>query len=397
MIADEVATDICSRFVTPSSLVLDPFCGTGRTLVAAAELGADTVGLDVNPLALLLVRAKMANVKYSRLLHLVADIKSAPPVLKAQDILELEGGRKVKWFPKSVKIDLCNLIVWINNYKLSKSELILVIAVLSATIRDVSYCRKDQWKLHRLSASKRSSFRTSVVKVFTERLQSVLSELLKRGPSPGACRVIHGNCMQLRKTLASKCLPVKYDLVFTSPPYGDSYTTVQYGGVSSLCLGVLRHIDGLRVKADSIHNIDNRCLGGRMHGNTDVHLAQVTPFWRGNDVSNGKARISRFLYDLQICAKNISSVLKVGGRAIFVVARRNVGGSELKLDKFLESVMSQSGCILESQYIRDIKGKITPYVINTNIKTRARTNANMKCNRVKTMRREYVIIFKKKQ
>jgi site-specific DNA-methyltransferase (adenine-specific) len=29
--------------------VLDPFCGTGATLLAARQLGLDTIGIDINP------------------------------------------------------------------------------------------------------------------------------------------------------------------------------------------------------------------------------------------------------------------------------------------------------------------------------------------------------------
>src|SRR6266540_1186769 len=60
MIADRVAIELAERFVTVGDRVLDPFCGTGRTVIAAAARGAECVGVDVNPLAVLLVRAKVS-------------------------------------------------------------------------------------------------------------------------------------------------------------------------------------------------------------------------------------------------------------------------------------------------------------------------------------------------
>jgi DNA modification methylase len=33
----------------PGDLVLDPFCGTGATLLAARQLGLDAIGIDINP------------------------------------------------------------------------------------------------------------------------------------------------------------------------------------------------------------------------------------------------------------------------------------------------------------------------------------------------------------
>ena len=58
MIADDLAVCIASKYVHRGSLVLDPFCGTARTLYAAASAGGDCFGIDVNPLAVLIAQAK---------------------------------------------------------------------------------------------------------------------------------------------------------------------------------------------------------------------------------------------------------------------------------------------------------------------------------------------------
>ena len=61
MIADPLAEQLANEFVSTGMRVLDPFCGTGRTLLAAAARGADCIGFDVNPHAVLLVKAKSAS------------------------------------------------------------------------------------------------------------------------------------------------------------------------------------------------------------------------------------------------------------------------------------------------------------------------------------------------
>ncbi len=45
--------------VEPGQRVMDPFCGSGTTLVECAHLGAFAVGMDINPLATLIARAKL--------------------------------------------------------------------------------------------------------------------------------------------------------------------------------------------------------------------------------------------------------------------------------------------------------------------------------------------------
>ncbi|MGH7282034.1 MAG: DNA methyltransferase, partial [Polyangiaceae bacterium] len=45
------------------SLVLDPFCGSGTTLEAAAKLGRNAIGCDVGKIAIATVKKRLANAK----------------------------------------------------------------------------------------------------------------------------------------------------------------------------------------------------------------------------------------------------------------------------------------------------------------------------------------------
>src|SRR5262245_11279186 len=44
----------------PGDRVLDPFCGSGTTLLEAAHIGWNAVGVDLNPLGVLIANAKLA-------------------------------------------------------------------------------------------------------------------------------------------------------------------------------------------------------------------------------------------------------------------------------------------------------------------------------------------------
>ena len=69
---------------------------------------------------------------------------------------DLEEGRKVSWFSAKAKRELSALIWFINRCALRPQELDLVAGILSATAREVSYCRNDQWKIHRMPPAERS-------------------------------------------------------------------------------------------------------------------------------------------------------------------------------------------------------------------------------------------------
>jgi len=378
MIADEFALHVANRYVKQGSLVLDPFCGTGRTLYAAASVGGVCFGVDVNPLAVLIALAK--------------NVKALPmmpwPVVErySQNLsLELQPGRKVKWFSHSVEQELSLVIGWINSLKVSSDVRIALACILSATVREVSYCRKRQWKLHRMSATTRSTFRPSALKVFKRRLEAAARDL----SNPSCAKrvaVARGDARQLGEIVKRQAFPETYDVIFTSPPYGDSRSTVGYGGMSSMCLGVLRHIRDLRLNFESGQEIDSQCLGGR--GRTNLPRLATHKYWRGKTESHEFMRVNQFLDDLATACKEIAAVSHPGTRAIFVVSRRSVRRRRLYIDVFLTDELKKYGFRLIDKSQRCIEGKNTPYIIDRKARC-------IRAERVRTMEHELILVFER--
>src|SRR4051812_19828146 len=92
MVADELALRLASTYVRPGMRVLDPFCGTGRLLFAAARTeGTHCLGLDINPLACLVTDAKAANPTIARLRALREEAAAKPRIRGAR--LTLRGAK----------------------------------------------------------------------------------------------------------------------------------------------------------------------------------------------------------------------------------------------------------------------------------------------------------------
>jgi SAM-dependent methyltransferase len=395
MIADQVAAQLGQQFVTPGQRVLDPFCGTGRTLVAAAEHGAECIGVDVNPLATLLTHAKFSQPRIRILEKLLVSLPGSTSAAPRRSIQNLELGRKVEWFSPEIRRELSALISWINDACLEHHELNFVAAILSATVREVSYCRDDQWKLHRIPQEARSCFYKSPWVVFERRLRSSLRDLVSATQLTGTLRVMTGDTRRLSEVLELYEEPRGFDVVITSPPYGDSRTTVQYGAMSAISLGILRHLRGLDLEIITGGEIDRRCLGGQAIKPNPLKSCSFLlrpQHWRGGTQNPARDRVYRFLWDLELCAKEIAKVLRRGGRAVFVIARRSIGGWQLKLDRFLIDAFLRQNIRLESLRTRRIEGKTTPLVINSRGHT---TRKGVSSKRVCTMREEYILTFRK--
>ena len=392
MIADELAASLAQRFINPGALVLDPFCGTGRTLMAAAERGGKCLGVDVNPLAVMIANAKAGAARPAVLDHLICDLSRKRLPSKAL-LLDLEPGRLVDWFSNDARCELSQIIDWINQQRLDRAELLLVAAVLSATARDVSLCRKKQWKLHRMDAAKRKTYRRSAWKVFVRKLSAVAQELIQKRPfTMGKVEALQGDARDLPSILPP-CWKGQLDVVFTSPPYGDSRTTVGYGGVSGICLGVVRNIRGMENIFLTGGEIDYRCLGGGTLASHQIDF-DLSCFWKGDAASSAAKRVTKFLIDVYDSCGAVVDSLKDNGWAIFVVSRRRVDGEILYLDYFLTEVLGRCGVALVEQSLRCVDGKRTPLWVDSKARTRRTRDENNSFT--PTITEEIVQVFRKR-
>jgi site-specific DNA-methyltransferase (cytosine-N4-specific) len=395
MVPDTLATELASRFVRPGDRVLDPFCGSGRLLLAAAERGAQCVGLDVNPVAILLVTAKCTWAGAKLIELAIKRLDSASMRRITTSHYDLEPGRKVRWFSPQATAEICEILDFLN-YRLPHSSLLpLAAAVLSATTRDVSYCRKDQWKLHRMSAEDRSRWDQAVWPAFRDRFTAALRELGNYQPLLGKCVAIREDARTLSTATSVFSDGRPFDLVITSPPYGDSRTTVQYGGMSGLSLGVLRHLRALKLDVIRGIDIDRLCLGGSKV-TVEIERLPVVPlswYWHGGRDNLARSRVVAFARDMELCCEQVGSALRKGGLAVFVVARRSAGGWRVYLDKLLISLMRNAGMRLVRRFVRQIPYKVTPFLIHR----RARAKDNIVSSRdfVPTMREEFILVFRR--
>jgi site-specific DNA-methyltransferase (cytosine-N4-specific) len=383
MIPDRLATEIANQFVVSTTRLLDPFCGTSRTVVACAAKGSKAIGVDVNPLAVLISRAKIAHVSARQLEMVLAGSTS----FRGADVenLDLEPGRSVKWFSKLARRELTEIVRWLNLTELAPGMLSIFAAVLSATVREVSYCRKQQWKLHRMSAEKRHRHRLSPWSVFERRAKRIIGELRSALPLVGRVDAVYGDARRLT-THHRINAEAPFNMVFSSPPYGDSRTTVGYGDVSALCLGVLQHVHQLGLKYMAPRALDDSCLGGDRRERSPI--SDVDDYWLAGRENPGRNRVEFFLDDLHIACAEMNSVLERNARIVFVVSRRNVCGRRVYIDEFLGDVLRSFGFRLTLRRTRRIAGKNTPCTVDAR-------GAGAKPLIRTTMKEEFVLVFER--
>lgn len=269
----EMVSDLIKKVMSIRTIntVLDPFVGSGTTALESKYLGLDFWGSDLNPLAVLLSKTKaltIENTNYTkkRLNEFVEEIKEEYPSAKLIPIYTFD--RIDYWFKEEnirelsfLKFKISQFINRANRINREMYALILLTA-FSSTIRRVSLTRNSEFKLYRMSPSAIDRFSIYAIDEFKEAVFHLLDML-----------VIANNSYK-KKTRSTICLQnaksLDYlkndsiDLVITSPPYGDSKTTVAYGEFSKLSLlwmeDLIKRYVGIEV--DNC-NCDEQLLGGK--------------------------------------------------------------------------------------------------------------------------------------
>lgn len=386
MVADELAVSLSQSLIKPGAVVLDPFCGSGRFLTGAVSIAGERVGFDINPLACLITRAKLSTVSRRALSDFVSSLPEDSEHLPTAMDFEIQHVRKVEWFSRRALTELSGIVEAINRSDLATSERELAASVLSATTRQCSFARTDSWKLHRIPAEQRRAHARSPLSVFRKRVNDCINELKIADEVKCSSSIFNHSFLENAASMAGSV-----DLVMTSPPYGDSKTTVQYGAVSDLSLSVLKHVRGLRIKTPPPGQIDRECLGGKVRRH--LYDLDIKRFWAGSQHSEYAHRLRSFLRDYADHCAGIALALKPGGIAVFVLSRRSLGGFRVKLDAFTTHVLEQQGTVLLNSETRAVLGKRLPYRINRF--AAAKDGAKSAAGARPTMNEEQILYFSK--
>jgi DNA modification methylase len=195
------------------SAVMDPFCGSGTTLVEAALAGHPAVGIDLHPLACLLSKVKVTPLSGSLTAAAEAAIeraqasKVALPTIPALD----------HWFQKAVQGPLASLMYSIESVRDPDMRDALRIVASSIIVR-VSNQESDT----RYAAVAKAVHKESVWSLFRSAAESIeqsISETWDGLFVPPPVTLLNRDVLTVRASEIN--IPVS--LVVTSPPYPNAY------------------------------------------------------------------------------------------------------------------------------------------------------------------------------
>jgi len=380
MMIPQVAGRLIETYTKPKAVVLDPFCGSGSVLLEAFIKGYDSYGIDINPLSLLISKVKTTPLNYKLLQNELEKILSKTAFIKKIDNPDFFNINF--WFKQQVVSKLSSLKAVIDSIEAKRIRDFFRVA-FSFTVRTCSNTRNSEFKLYRIEDEKLSNFNPDVFAIFKERAEqniAAMADLWKQFKSIKNYPNILNEDARYRTSIKDSIV----DIVVTSPPYGDSKTTVAYGQFSRLSLQWL----GFNGKS---LDIDNSSLGGRLDLNS-LHLGYSSPNLRYaidliSRIDNKRAReVMAFYIDLNKCFIELSRIIKKGGFLCMVVGNRTVKGIQLPTDEIAADFGVYTGFKHIETMVRKIPNKRMPSKNSPTNKTGVVGS---------TMTEEYIVIMEK--
>lgn len=252
---------------------------------------------------------------------------------------------------------------------------------LSEVVRDVSYTRNGEFKRYRIAEDKIKTYRPQVFDLFVEKVYrniDGLKNFLDVATMPFEATVL--NCNSIYAIPGDVIQPDSVDMVVTSPPYGDSRTTVAYGQFSRW--------SSEWFKFENAKNIDRTLMGGIPNKNVSLSSKSIASELAQIKSKDEKRYIDvvTFLDEYKESMMNVAKTVRSGGRVCYVVGNRTVRGVQIPLDYFTAEVFEDNGFKHDVTIVRAIPNKRMPSKTSP---------TNKRGASVSTMVAEYIVILSK--
>ena len=419
----------------PSSTLLDPFMGSGTVLLEGLLAGCSEIyGNDLNPLAQKISKAKTTilnfdldkafNDFFNKLTQKYSDYS---PILNGvNDYISTNNyditakiNDKFNWganaynilnnYLSSYKTDLIipdihNMGFWFVPKCIIELQIIrnLICDIADKDLRDyfmiafsettrlVSNRRNGEFKMYRMKPEKVATYNPDVKNTFLDTLSSNIAkmkDLMDRVKNTDLGRV-HLSYEDSR--LLNSVPDASVDIVITSPPYGDSRTTVAYGQFSRVSL---QWCDYDRLTYKEIIDIDKNLMGGTQFKKGFENSLQsktlqdaLSKILLNPENMERAGDVFSFYKDLNDVLKTVTKKCKTNAYQFWVVGNRTVKEVSLQTDQILVELGEKLGLRHIMTMDRNISNKVMPSL---------NSPTNVSGKKVKTMSEELIVVLRK--
>ncbi|MHC1569611.1 MAG: DNA methyltransferase [Candidatus Syntropharchaeales archaeon] len=346
-----------NELTRPGERVLDPMVGSGTTLVEAVLAGREGIGIDLDPLALIITKVK------STAFDLPLCVKTGIDVLRCarrrfRSISEYEIRRSYSdkameffryWFEERVIYELYALADTIRSVENPDVRTFLEVVFSSIIITKTGGVSRARDLAHtRPHRDINKKIRGNVFDIFWDRMISAIQSLEDIVDAPGTAYVIQADARRL--PLASESV----HLIVTSPPYvANAIDYMRAHKFSLIWLGY---------EPEDLTDLRRRYIGAELrYSNLDFPSEicnNVLRMLKQRDERRAEV-VAYYFHDMEVILREMLRVTAKGSPVILVVGSSTIRGVKIQTPVILAEIASSIGFhligIAKREIIRDAR------------------------------------------
>jgi len=386
----QIAQRLIQHYSPNRGTILDPFCGSGTTLIEARLADRSAIGNDINPLAILLSKVKSTPIDFARTGF---DASEFFHTLRTEYHEEHTKGTLPKppleilpnllhWFKEPVARDLEFLYEKILQVEDEDLRDFLKIVFSDTVFRTSNIDHRSSRFIRILHEEELAKFKPNVLEHFQKKLFDSVTRMVQYCRKLRELNVRDDLIITVRKGDARQLQfrEDSFDAAITSPPYGEEKNTIGYVRWSKLSIA------WLRLNSHALNESEKMALGGVVGEDTLDHLSELqspTALKVLKEISKkDPARIKDalpFFFDYLKTFEEVYRVINPGAFYSVVIGDRSIRRRLLDMEKVTVEFGATTGFKHIQSFFREIPMKLIPWNTPTG----------------KTISRESIIILQK--
>ena len=379
----QIVSRLIEKYTKPGDLIMDPFGGCGTTLVESKIMGRPSIGVDINPVAVLIAKAKITPLEPPKILKEFLELKKKLESYNNKTEIKAPAHERIDyWFKHEDKRRLAFIFTEISKLK-------------DQDIRDFFYCGfSNVLKNCSIWLQKSTKPTRDLKKMPSEPIQTFVKQIkmMLRGNTKFYDLLKQKSYLQVPCEVFctdARTTPTKNhsaSLIVTSPPYVTSYEYADLHQLTALWMEYTKNLSDFR----------KRFIGTSYHSKKDLVLNSFTAENIREELLKKDKKtaeeVSTYFSEMNRVFVEIKRILKKGGKTCIVIGNTNLKGIEILNAEVFAEQLQNLGLKIAEIIKREIPSKNLPSVRDEKTGKFAKIDNK---NKVSVYPTEYILIMEK--
>lgn len=379
----QIVSQLNEKYTRQGDLVVDPFGGCGTTLVESKVMGRPSIGVDINPVAVLITKAKITPLEPLNIEKEFVNLRYKLGTYNEDTIIKAPEHERIDyWFRPEEKRKLAFIFTEISNLE-------------DQDVRDFFYCGfSNILKNCSIWLQKSNKPTRDWDKKPSEPIQTFLRQIktMLRANAKFYEILKQRNYLQTSSQMFctdARTIPTKdstVSLIITSPPYVTSYEYADLHQLTALWMDYTKDLNDFRKRfiGTSYHNKKDLILNSSIAENIRTELLK-------KDKKTAE-EVSTYFSEMNQVFVEMKRILKKGGKTCIVIGNTSLKGVEILNAEVYAEQLQNLGLKVVNIIKREIPSKNLPSVRDELTGKFASINDK---NKVSVYPTEYILIMEK--